>query len=1056
MRAKKPQTRQAGGTLAKALNSKLKQSVKLTAAKKRLLAAKLKTAQKFSATKKCIKVQHTKTGNKNDKPLLMDANTKKSAESNDKNVKQTNKEDNGEAGKSSSMGWNGSKEKPAVTKNVKVIKKTTTVTGSKAKANAKKPAISKEEKIIKSSKELKNLDIQICGYSSVAAALESTTSDSDTGIINTSICEIVKTKARAASSTFNISGNRSPTLAASLNTHTKPPAKIAADKSTKSESKNESTINKAEEKPKKVVEKKKPPPKPETKLENSDSKKKSTTIIKKKADGKPAETKSEQKGKESVPQVIKKTIKTDHDVAKAKKEPKVSEKIRDATNLAKTKPVKKEEPRDSVEGSIEIKTQIDESKSLIDTITEAINEVVKQYKDSTAGDKTEIKVESGKVVDNEQGISKSTKTAKATSGKIAKIIKKKLPTEKKLEKIRESSNLVEMDSIKSVPKRPNSALKAKSSKKTEKVMKNDTKAQTSSEQEEKSMKVSSQSGNDGVTTNTESLAESKSELNETEKAKAIPKKVKENLKPNKKKAALLKQKNNKPESLESSEPKGSKIIKIDLKTKKKVKPIAKAKVTLLKAIKKSIDSTVQKKDKISVRKIETMKPCAADESKPIKTEPKLKQEDLSDDDNMSLTELKAQLSDAKKWTKDGETDEAKSVEDKKQTADVKTSPTASIVSQKYNKKILQKTVFKASKKGGNELNKMSSVDAAKPKDKNDIYDFHESGHSSEDALDFSKKKKGVAQTSSPLAKPIQENSENKKGIIVKKDSDAKASTKKPKLIETAKTATKKPISTEKSKQLTTQSSKCKKVADKKIKPKENKKGKKVANYENDDKTDDDDDDDDKDSTYSSRTAIKKSFTENCKTSTDASESSSSDIEKADDKNGESDTSVKTRVNNRRKLAAKNRRMKLFGFYSGPKRHRMASLNALAKVQCLYENESRTAHELGFVKEPQNVQRLKNITETETHPEAAKEIEKVDVVQKKDKKTKTDSGGTKNVEVEKEETQVNSNRTLRKMPGIRGEGMLWEMEDSSLDESETEESNTLVSYYFNCTLIYTTD
>ncbi|KAL1138908.1 hypothetical protein AAG570_008970 [Ranatra chinensis] len=37
-----------------------------------------------------------------------------------------------------------------------------------------------------------------------------------------------------------------------------------------------------------------------------------------------------------------------------------------------------------------------------------------------------------------------------------------------------------------------------------------------------------------------------------------------------------------------------------------------------------------------------------------------------------------------------------------------------------------------------------------------------------------------------------------------------------------------------------------------------------------------------------------------------------------------------------------RRMRLFGFWSGPKRHRVASLNALAKVHCLYENESRGA------------------------------------------------------------------------------------------------------------------
>ena len=39
--------------------------------------------------------------------------------------------------------------------------------------------------------------------------------------------------------------------------------------------------------------------------------------------------------------------------------------------------------------------------------------------------------------------------------------------------------------------------------------------------------------------------------------------------------------------------------------------------------------------------------------------------------------------------------------------------------------------------------------------------------------------------------------------------------------------------------------------------------------------------------------------------------------------------------------SRTKRLKLFGYWNGPKRHRVASLNALAKVHCLYENESRT-------------------------------------------------------------------------------------------------------------------
>lgn len=61
----------------------------------------------------------------------------------------------------------------------------------------------------------------------------------------------------------------------------------------------------------------------------------------------------------------------------------------------------------------------------------------------------------------------------------------------------------------------------------------------------------------------------------------------------------------------------------------------------------------------------------------------------------------------------------------------------------------------------------------------------------------------------------------------------------------------------------------------------------------------------------------------------------------------SESSVITRIQKRR--AAKTRHMKKYGFWSGPKRHREASLNALAKVHCLYENESRSALEQNLIK-----------------------------------------------------------------------------------------------------------
>lgn len=173
------------------------------------------------------------------------------------------------------------------------------------------------------------------------------------------------------------------------------------------------------------------------------------------------------------------------------------------------------------------------------------------------------------------------------------------------------------------------------------------------------------------------------------------------------------------------------------------------------------------------------------------------------------------------------------------------------------------------------------------------------------------------------------------------------------------------------------------------------------------------------------------------------------------KSADSDTSVKTRVNNRRKLAAKNRRMKLFGFYSGPKRHRMASLNALAKVQCLYENESRTAQELGFVKEPRiapkEVRLLSDGPSTSTHGETIVAAKNEPPDPKKEKKLKADATEPKSARANEkdEKEEMTSNRTLRNMPGLRGAGTLWEMEDSSMDDESDIDDKQVSSISLNC-------
>lgn len=101
---------------------------------------------------------------------------------------------------------------------------------------------------------------------------------------------------------------------------------------------------------------------------------------------------------------------------------------------------------------------------------------------------------------------------------------------------------------------------------------------------------------------------------------------------------------------------------------------------------------------------------------------------------------------------------------------------------------------------------------------------------------------------------------------------------------------------------------------------------------------------------------------------------------------------------------------------GQKRHRVASLNALAKVQCLYENESRSAHELGFYK-----------------TQALKELKKVVSGQSSDDAKEDD----KSVESSKDEAPT---RSLRNAPGLRAVGKHWEMNDMSSSDDYSDSSD----------------
>ncbi|XP_037935500.1 uncharacterized protein LOC119669602 [Teleopsis dalmanni] len=138
---------------------------------------------------------------------------------------------------------------------------------------------------------------------------------------------------------------------------------------------------------------------------------------------------------------------------------------------------------------------------------------------------------------------------------------------------------------------------------------------------------------------------------------------------------------------------------------------------------------------------------------------------------------------------------------------------------------------------------------------------------------------------------------------------------------------------------------------------------------------------------------------------------------------------------------------------GQKRHRMASLNALAKVQCLYENESRTAYELGLSKATQLPPKIRTVDGTDDEKEKEKEKEKdkdkdkekikeekiktkTDEKSKKDNKTEQPTKSKQNEKESEDEPEVEPKRAIRTVAGGRGFGKHWEFDsDSENDEFE---------------------
>lgn len=139
------------------------------------------------------------------------------------------------------------------------------------------------------------------------------------------------------------------------------------------------------------------------------------------------------------------------------------------------------------------------------------------------------------------------------------------------------------------------------------------------------------------------------------------------------------------------------------------------------------------------------------------------------------------------------------------------------------------------------------------------------------------------------------------------------------------------------------------------------------------------------------------------------------------------TIMKKRImsSNSRDDDEKKCKTKLFGFWNGPKRHRVASLNALAKVHCLYENETR-GNMLDIIDEASKLAYAPR-----KDPKTSKLV-KI----KKEKNEDEDD-----VDEDREPSPLPT-RTLRSVPGLRGAGKHWDMHDTSTSSDDLSDDESV--------------
>lgn len=644
--AKKPKSRDSSATSAKPVKTS-----EANGKKPKVNQPKVKKPKPAEATAK--KPEATETNSQPDeskKPNEKKLNVKKPSESkkaNDKKPKASKKGDNGATSPKPSV---------AATDKAKLVKKKPKANGSsaaKAAAAGKKVATNAtDDKLLKSSKELKNLDIQIGGRSSVAAAREAFDSDDADHIVKASICEIVKTKARSSSAAI---GNRSPlqSISPSISASPRPAAKAGKVE--------QATVSS-------VVDDKASPVKSaksriaETKETTMAGKKKAVNKTKggqskEVAAEKKRERQKEEKKSTAVGKNAKSAVVAVDDEAEAAAKPKQLKK--------KKKQSKASETSDSVDVSTATTDTVakgvdediataDGSKSVIDAITETINEVVKQcHGDTTSAPSTPTssptplpKNNLGKAAAAKRTAPKSIDSQSIDESHAAKATdvkpkqqkpKASLSEKKKVTKKVVPASVAKKKAGKLAPKK----VTPKSMTSNEPMTSDKPSNDTDTPPPTKSDGDASLFAVDGNKSSSEPAAiEHKTAV--TKPIDLVTKNVVHAIKKptaKSKKLALA--------ALEAK-PKGSKIIKIDLKAKKRIRSQA----AILKSMKTALIAASGGSAANAAMKIDGSTKSARTMNKtnlPDKlTKVRRKQKptghsESDDDDNMSLTELKAHL-----------------------------------------------------------------------------------------------------------------------------------------------------------------------------------------------------------------------------------------------------------------------------------------------------------------------------------------------------------------------------------------------------------------------------